>query len=624
MKRWVLLLLAGMLFSSAFVAGKGPQRPLQPDRPAAAGAETEAEAWPDSLRSLWLYTEAVKRHTIAGDTAQARRLLHEAIHADTAYAPAYFTLAARQLVDSPDEAVALARRAWELDTANLWYERFYSQSLLMAGRYPEALERYRRLVVSDPNDPDNFRLLAALYEQQRNPYLALSTLDSAELRFGRIPYLSAMKRRLLVATNQVDKAIEDVRISVAETPYDPENRIVLATLYGIAKKDSLALAEYDAIFAIDSTNVDALMALSDFYSDRRDYPALLGVNRRLFRLDELPVDEKIKRFERFTSDTHFYREYYPQVHQLASTLAIRYPKDRRVVELYANHLIRSGELEQALALYKLHLNDTPPRPEYYRWVIDIESYLQRPDSVDRYAGEALARFPEQADFHIARGNLYTYAGQYGEAERIYREALRRADTDSLRGAIWGLLGDNYHQQAEQAMGEGVKGTLAPARVRTAVRKAMKSCYDAYDHSLGYYADNALVLNNYAYFLSLDSVRLTEALAMAERAVALTESNPTYLDTQAWVLFKLGRAADAKRIMQQAIALDGHSSPELLVHYGDILLALDEYFLAETYWRKALDKGYEAAQIEQRLARARTAKEQAARTAPPADGRETGE
>lgn len=591
MKRYSALLVLSTLFSSAFVAGKGPQEPLP-----APSAE-----WPDSLHNVWYYTEGLKRNVISGDTAQARRLLREAIRIDSTYAPAYFALGTDNLAASPDEAVAMARRAWTLDTANLWYERNYGQALLMAGRYPEALERYRRLIDKDPADPDNFRLLAALYEQQRNPYMALVTLDSAELRFGRIPYLSAMKRRLLITTNQLDKAIAETREAVDETPYDTENRTVLASLYGLAKRDSLARAEYASVLAIDSANLTALMSLSDFYNDRRDFRSLLAVNQRLFNLDEMPVEEKIKRFGIFTSDNRFYREYYPQVNTLASTLAIRYPKDPRIVELYGRHLINSGELEQALTLHKLHLTDTPPQETYYRWVIDIESYLQRPDSVDRYVSEALQLFPEQADFHIAAGNIHSYAGRYDEAARVYRQSLRYADNDSLRGAIWGLVGDAHHQRAEAVLKAAKKsGTTETSRVRAAARKAMKSCYDAYERSLRYHDDNALVLNNYAYFLSLEGVQLDRALAMAQRAVELTGNNPTYLDTQAWVLFRSGRTAEAKKIMQQAIALDGHASTELLVHYGDILHALHENFLAESYWRKALEKGYDADEIARRI------------------------
>ena len=44
-------------------------------------------------------------------------------------------------------------------------------------------------------------------------------------------------------------------------------------------------------------------------------------------------------------------------------------------------------------------------------------------------------------------------------------------------------------------------------------------------------------------------------------------------------------------MQQAVALDAQESAALLVHYGDILKALGENFMAEIYWRKALEKGF---------------------------------
>jgi tetratricopeptide (TPR) repeat protein len=94
--------------------------------------------------------------------------------------------------------------------------------------------------------------------------------------------------------------------------------------------------------------------------------------------------------------------------------------------------------------------------------------------------------------------------------------------------------------------------------------------------------------------------LEKALTMSSRAIALTDNNPTYLDTHAWVLFKLGRTDEARKILQKAVALDGQKSPELMVHYGDILHLLGEQFMAEIYWRRALEKGYDARQIEQRL------------------------
>ena len=64
-----------LLFSAAFVTGKGP---------------SAAPEYPDSLRSVWLYTEGVKQNAIAGDSVRARELFLEAIRNDSTYAPAYW------------------------------------------------------------------------------------------------------------------------------------------------------------------------------------------------------------------------------------------------------------------------------------------------------------------------------------------------------------------------------------------------------------------------------------------------------------------------------------------------------------------------------------------------------
>lgn len=571
------------LFSTAFVAGKGP-------------VPADTPAWADSLPSLYLYTEGIKQHAIAGDSARARAFFTEAIRLDSTFAPAYYALAVAQIDAAPAAAGKLARRACELDTANLWYRALYGQALIYSGAYDEALPLFRDLRRREPGNPDNYRILAALYELDRQPFAAIATLDSAEVRFGRIPMLGTMKRQLLISTRQFDKAVAEARAVAEAAPYEAEHHVVLGDLYARTGKDSLALASYDRALKIDSTSLTALAALSDFYNERRDFRSMLAVTRRLFALDAMPLDRKIDRFGQFTSDMRFYREYYIQLNDLASTLAIRYPRDRRVVELYARHLIASGELERALELYKLHTQDVPPVEEYFSSVIDIETYLQRPDSVNRYVDRALTLFPDRPVFHIARGNALSYAKQHRAALKAYRESLRFADSDSLRGVIWGLTGDTWHQIAVSA----ASGTPVSPRAAAERRQALRACYRAYDRSLKLLPDNPLVMNNYAYFLALEGRELERALAMASRAVALTDNNPTYLDTYAWVLFRMERAEEARRIMQQAIARDSRQSAELLVHYGDILAALGERFIAETYWRKALERGYDAAAISRRF------------------------
>ena len=158
--------------------------------------------------------------------------------------------------------------------------------------------------------------------------------------------------------------------------------------------------------------------------------------------------------------------------------------------------------------------------------------------------------------------------------------------------MWVYIGDVYHQMEEAGRKDSERD------------KYRRRCFEAYDRSLHYYYDNPMVLNNYAYFISessRDPRQLDRAFAMAARAVELDGNNATLLDTYAWVLFRLGRLQEARRTMQQAISFDRSENPELYLHYGDILAALGEKFMAETYWRKALEKGYDDPRaIEERI------------------------
>ena len=53
-------------------------------------------------------------------------------------------------------------------------------------------------------------------------------------------------------------------------------------------------------------------------------------------------------------------------------------------------------------------------------------------------------------------------------------------------------------------------------------------------------------------------------------------------------------------MVQALALNRQQSASLLVHYADILWDLGEKFMAETYWKKAIEKGYDAEELGEHI------------------------
>ena len=91
-----------------------------------------------------------------------------------------------------------------------------------------------------------------------------------------------------------------------------------------------------------------------------------------------------------------------------------------------------------------------------------------------------------------------------------------------------------------------------------------------------------VLNNYAYYLSLEGKRLKKAKKMSALTVEKEPDNPTYLDTYGWILHLLGEDKEAKKHFKHAMLYGGKENTEVLFHYSEVLRALGEDDIAEYY------------------------------------------
>ncbi len=521
-----------------------------------------------------LYAEAIKSITIHKDTLGATTAIEAVLGQDSNYAPALNLLS--RLTTDHKKAISCAERAYHSDTTNRYYLEDYGRALIQGGDYTKAAPIYEK-IVRKSTEPKDYRILAILLNGSRKTQEAIAILDTAEVRFGRIPLLGRLRQYYLLKTGQTLAAEADARKAIEEAPYLAENHISLAEIYATTRRDSLALASYQHAIAIDSLAIDPWLALGEYYQKRGDVGAYLTVLERIFANDQLPLQSKIEEWKSLSNDMNAYRKFYPQYDALIKRLYIRNPESKEVATSYAQHLILSGEVEAALRLCKQLIDPTKPNIEEFSRVIEIENHLNRPDSVRRYTDQALKLFPHNSDLLHLRGSLALQRKEFDDAISLYSEALNHADNDTLRSSLWGAIGDVEHQRNE-----------------------MKHCFKAYDKALRYHADNAMVLNNYAYFLSLEGRNLERALTMITRALALSQNNSTYLDTMAWVLYKLGRYDEAKKYMQQALSLDRQRSADLALHYGDILHALGEEFMAKTYWRKALERGADKEEIERRF------------------------
>ena len=521
-----------------------------------------------------LYTDAIKAITIYNDTLKSIRAIEAIFQQDSLYAPALNLFS--RITKDKKRAVESAKRAYLSDTTNRYYLEDYGNALIEGAEYENATPIFSK-IVQKSTDPNHYRILALLLGQKGRMTEALAVLDTADVRFGRIPALSKMRQFYLMKTGQTLAAEADALKDVREAPYLAENHITLAKIYAASKRDSLALVSFQRAIAVDSLAVEPWLELCEFYGERGELSAYLSAVLNLFKNEKFPLKYKLEEWVRLAENKKDYRKFYNLYDNLIKQLYILHPDNREVADQYILHLISSGETKEALRLCKRFLDPNAPKIEDFSRIIQIENHLARPDSVDHYAKLALVAFPKNLDLIQLRSNIAYMNKDYDGAISLLNEALKVTKNDTLRSEIWGGIGDIEHS-----------------------RNRVKQAYKAYETALRLYRDNASVLNNYAYFLSLEKRDLERALTMATRANELSENNSTFLDTKAWVLYTLGRYAEAKKVMQLALSLNRSKSYEYMLHYGDILHALGEEFMAKTYWRKALEMGADAKEVEKRF------------------------
>ena len=189
------------------------------------------------------------------------------------------------------------------------------------------------------------------------------------------------------------------------------------------------------------------------------------------------------------------------------------------------------------------------------------------DGCIKVCNDALVHFPDDSEFYFYKGAAYYQKKEYQNALDTYNEGLSSvSEKDAvLKSNFYGQMGDLYYHLGQK-----------------------EKAYEMYENALQLDERNIVVLNNYAYFLSLDKKDLSKAERMSNQCMKLQPDNATYIDTYAWVLFMQGSYSLAKFYIELAVSKDKEMSGEVIEHYGDILFMNNDAEKAVAEWKRALE------------------------------------
>ncbi|MFI3315278.1 MAG: hypothetical protein R3Y04_06395 [Rikenellaceae bacterium] len=530
----------------------------------------------DSLLVSDLYMQAIVAENFEMDTVKAFTIFNEILKIDSLHAPSLFYKAL--YANSLNQGLAYINKAIQVDSTNTDYYAVKMLYCKRAGMFDQAIKACETMIKLDDKNIEFHLKKASIQDVSGVQFQAITTLENAISIFGQqielLYYLQDIYRRV----NRSDKVIEIVNKLLTILPDNIDFIMLLTEAYVNNSEISKAREYFELARQIDPLSLAYQSGICEFYNRYGTKKQFLNALNQLFANKELALESKIDYFNNNIKNIETYQQYYYEVESLVNTLRITHSGTWSVDKLYATHLINIGLAQAAGEVYKKHLNaNSANRLDAYRQVIAIEDFLnEEPDSALKYCLEAIEIFTEDIPIKLQTANIFAENGQIEKSKKLVDWCIKNAENDSLKSEYIGFLGDISHKIGDN-----------------------KSAYKYYDKALKVNPNNIVALNNYSYYLSLENTMLDKALEMSMRTIEIEPNNSTYLDTYGWILHKLGRNEEAKDIIKRAVAIDTNNSSELLIHLGDIYLALGDEILAEVYWDRAIKAGADIEEINKR-------------------------
>jgi tetratricopeptide (TPR) repeat protein len=399
---------------------------------------------------------------------------------------------------------------------------------------------------------------------------ALKSLNKAESVFGVNETSSLQKQRILLEEGKVNEAIEEAEKLIKTFPDEPQYVMAFAEMLYQNNQPAKAIQYLEKFDSENPGNGNARMLLSAFYKENGQVEKGNALLTSVFDDGNVEVSTKIMVMGSLNVEIEQARDKNSpdiKLEELAVSLfkkLLSSDGDNEVVSVTGGDLyLTIDQPKEAKYYYRKAIKQGASGFEPWQNLLLLESQDNQYDSLITHSEEGLELFPNQAALYYFNGFGHFRKRNYPAAAQSLEQAKKLSTGDNqLLGDINGLLGDIYNAS-----------------------RLYERSDKAYEDALVVDPNNAYVLNNYSYFLSLRGEKLDKAEVMSSKLVKLFPDNATYLDTYGWVLFMKDKYKEAKKVMEKAISLK-QDNALFFEHYGDVLFQLGDHDEAVRQWQKA--------------------------------------
>jgi tetratricopeptide (TPR) repeat protein len=526
-----------------------------------------------------LFFDAI-REKQKNNLKKADSLLQKFIQIRPNVAAAYYNLSGITLNTDPDKSLTYIKKAVALEPGNVWYKQQLADIYAYSNQYKEAADLYADLAKWTDRNEDYLLNAANFYQRAGMNKEALSAFDKLVAKAGDDDEVLLQQQQLYLKMNDVEGAAGAIKKLIKNNPTEGKYYALLAEIYYNNKQTEKAAEVYKQAEKLFPDEPEVQLSLATFYLKEKNEAKYNEFFERAITNKVLDAESQLGLLIAYMRNAGDDKDKRAKSVALAKKIVEQNANSAIVYSIYGDILAINEERALATEQYKKAVVIDPS--SYTTWQNMLYGYVERPyaDSLIIYSEKALRLFPNQAMLHYLNGIGHLNKRNYSKAIKSIERAIEMQPDEnvSLLADMYSSLGDAYNITKQYALSD------------SNLEKALKLD-----------PENASVLNNYSYYLSVRGARLDEAEKMSKRSLEIRPDEATFLDTYGWILYKQGKYEKAREYLQKAVDKSGaNADGTLWEHLGDVHYKLKDTNKAVEYWIKAKERGTDSENIDKKI------------------------
>lgn len=574
----LLLLLLCLAVTPSFAQKKGKKKAKDIIIDAPATHETSIKSIEREAR----FIDAVKSRMLGNFQEAAARFSGILKEDPKNHAAAFQLCRIYYDTDQLDLAEKFAMQSIKIYPYIDWYHIFLAEIRAEKGNFIGAASVYQNMIKYFPEEYKYYYDWSFMLAKAGKLEESIAAFDELEKKIGVQDEVVLQKEALYIRLGQMGKAEKEVYKLIQKDSSQVHYYGILGELYEEFKEYDKAEEAYRKVLKLEPENPDGKMSLAQIFRKKGDEAAYKKNLSGLLADEKIDIDKKMQFFipiiqgmtenDSTSSDNLL-------VLELSDIILETHPEDIKALTAKADVLYSMGKNAEAIEYYKQALDK--PGPPLGIWLQLFTLCIENEDfkTMLEFGEKAIQANKDEGVFNFYKGLAATQLKEYSIAVETLQAGLeKRIPTEALRGQMLTSLGDASYEI-----------------------KLYEKADSAYEKALEIDPNNAYVLNNYAYYLSVRKEKLDKAEKMSKKSNLLVENNAAFLDTYAWILYQKGAYAEALIWIEKAIAaLENPNSAELFEHYGDILFKLGRVDDATQKWKKVIEIEPERTHVEEKI------------------------